>query len=91
MQRFRVPKISWPYKGPQLPTHKLGVQVEGWYRVKMTPEQRRRQVHKQARLRKAIQRDMAGGQPGAEELGMHSEETDGADKFAAEECFRGDS
>lgn len=39
----------------------------------------------------AMQRDMPGGQPGAEELGMHSEETYSADKFAAKECFRGDS
>lgn len=91
MHHFRVPKNSWPYKGAQLPRHELSMQVEGWYHVKMTPEQRRRQVHKQARLCKAMQRDMAGGQPGAEKLGMHSEETYSEDKFTAKECFRGES
>lgn len=57
------PKIHGPVKAPS----SLGTNFlckEGWYRVKMTPEQQRRQVHKQARLCNATQRDMPGGRPG---------------------------
>jgi len=49
LKGFRVPINPWPYKGPQLPRHERSGYVEGWHRVKVTPEPRRRPVPGQGR------------------------------------------
>jgi len=57
----------------------------------MAPRQGDPGAAKETGTRAGTQRGTAGGQPGAGQPGMHSDQTCSADKFAAKECLRDDS